>query len=102
MWGLTDNDGISKLAATSPLNVWKDDQVIQVYTQAKYPSGISIPYFYLGNLDKVPEAQQIAGTFIGIIISTRQSSKNIGLLGHSCCGIPIFPIRKYGVTPFSM
>lgn len=65
-WGLTDRDGISKLAATSPLQVLKNGQIIQVYTQARYNNRpISLPYFYLGNEDKVPAMQKIAGTYMG-------------------------------------
>ncbi|MFA5724621.1 MAG: putative metal-binding motif-containing protein, partial [Candidatus Pacearchaeota archaeon] len=64
-WGLTDHDGISNLASTSPLSVRKNDQVIQVYTQAKYPTGISIPYYYLGDENKVPAMEKVAGTFTG-------------------------------------
>jgi hypothetical protein len=65
-WGLTDFDGISKLASNSPLNVLIDNEIIQVYTQAQYSlGGISIPYYYLDDGNKLPFMQSVARTYIG-------------------------------------
>ena len=65
-WGLTDRDGISRLAATDPLSVTIGNDILQVYTQARYNNKpISLPYYYLGNLNKVPAMQRIAGTYTG-------------------------------------
>ena len=65
-WGLTDQDGISKLGSNSPLNVRKNGQIIQVYTQALYPSiQVSIPYYYLDDENKAEDMQSIARTYIG-------------------------------------
>jgi hypothetical protein len=65
-WGLTDYDGISKLASNSELNVIKDSEVIQVYTRAKYSNKpISIPYYYLDNENKAPQMEKVAGTYMG-------------------------------------
>jgi hypothetical protein len=65
-WGLTDTDGISKLASNSPLKVKKGNDVLQVYTKARFNSkAISIPYYYLDDENKVPEMEKIAGTYIG-------------------------------------
>jgi len=65
-WGLTDNDGVSKLASNAPLNVKKDGRVIQVYTKAKYSlGGIGIPYYYLANENKVPRMDMVAATYTG-------------------------------------
>ncbi len=66
-FGLTDADGVSKLAANSPLQVKKDNQAIQVYTQAKYSlGGIAIPYYFLDDHNKAPQMQSVARTYTGI------------------------------------
>ncbi|VVB77927.1 Putative metal-binding motif protein [uncultured archaeon] len=68
-WGLTDFDGISELARTEPLSVRinSTEQVIQVYTEAKYDimNNVAIPYYYLGNNDKAAGLFQAAGTYSG-------------------------------------
>ncbi len=66
-WGLTDPDGVSKLAANSPLKVkLVDNSIRQVYTRAKYlTKSISIPYYYLDDENKVPESESVARTYIG-------------------------------------
>ena len=65
-WGLTDIDGTSQLASTAPLNVrLVDNGVRQVYTQAKFPSGVSIPYNYLHDENKAAGFQGIARTYTG-------------------------------------
>ncbi|RLI96352.1 MAG: hypothetical protein DRP00_05425, partial [Candidatus Aenigmatarchaeota archaeon] len=65
-FGLTDNDGISKLAATKPLSVKQDHQIIQVYTQAKYSGkSISLPYYYLDDENKAPGMETSARTYTG-------------------------------------
>ena len=63
-FGLTDRDGISKLASNAPLSVRKGNKIIQVYTKATY-NGISIPYYYLANENKVPEMESVAVTYTG-------------------------------------
>ena len=74
-WGFTDIDGISKLASTSPLEVIKDENIIQVYTKARYSiGGISIPYYFLDDNNKASGMQKIAETWIGTP-ATGESSK---------------------------
>ena len=63
-FGITDSDGISKLASSAPLQVRKGNQVIQVYTQARY-NGVSVPYYYLATGNKVDEMVTVAGTYTG-------------------------------------
>ena len=64
-WGLTDRDGISKLASNSPLSVKIGNQIIQVYNKAKFNNGIGIPYYYLSEENKVNELEMIAQTYTG-------------------------------------
>ncbi len=65
-WGLTDADGISKLASNAPLSVTKDGQVVQVYNRARYDTKpISIPYYYLDDENKVSSMEKVAGTYVG-------------------------------------
>ena len=72
---ITDIDGISKLASTSPLEVIKDENIIQVYTKARYSiGGISIPYYFLDDNNKASGMQKIAETWIGTP-ATGESSK---------------------------
>jgi len=66
IFGLTDYDGISKLASNAPLSVRKNSQIIQVYTQAKYNGKtISIPYYYLDDENKADGMEKAAGTYTG-------------------------------------
>jgi len=58
-WGLTDHDGISKLAANQPMSVNINSKVEQVYTQARF-NGISIPYYYLSNENRVMGIEEVA------------------------------------------
>jgi len=63
-WGLTDDDGISQLASTTPLEVkLVDNGVRQVYTEAMFPSGVAIPYDYLSDENKAPGFTGIARNF---------------------------------------
>jgi hypothetical protein len=64
-WGLTDYDGISKLAANDPLSVKKDGGIVQVYNKALYDGGIAVPYYYLDDKDKAPVMQTVARTYTG-------------------------------------
>jgi len=67
-WGLTDGDGISKLGSNSELSVRMEDtnEIIQVYTQAKYPGrSIAIPYYYLDEHNRINGLEKIAGTYTG-------------------------------------
>ena len=61
-WGLTDRDGISQLAATSPLHVRKDTRVLQVYTKAT-ENNVGIAYYYLSDENKA-DMETIARTYI--------------------------------------
>ncbi|MEN9626533.1 MAG: hypothetical protein RL557_861, partial [archaeon] len=63
-FGLTDVDGVSKLAATSPLQVKKGNEIMEVYTQARY-NGVSIPYYYLATENKATNLQTVAETYTG-------------------------------------
>ena len=67
VFGLTDNDGISQLANNKPLNVNKNSQIIQVYTDAFYQSGssLAIPYYYLADENKASGFVKTAGTYTG-------------------------------------
>jgi len=66
-WGLTDNDGVSKLGRTEPMSVKLNNSiVVQVYNQGVFDSStVAIPYYYLGKNDKAQEMNQIAGTYSG-------------------------------------
>ena len=65
-WGLTDNDGISKLGRTEPMSVRINDSIIQVYTEGVYDSSsVAIPYYYLGTKDKAASMSKVAGTYSG-------------------------------------
>ncbi len=66
-FGLTDPDGVSQIASTSPMSVKTDNRIVQVYTQAFYKPGVSvaIPYYYLSNLNKVDGFRKIAATYHG-------------------------------------
>ena len=65
-WGLTDNDGISKLASNNPLSVRKGNKVIQVYNQAKFDGKtISLPYYYLDDKNRVSGMEKVAGVHTG-------------------------------------
>ena len=82
-WGLTDRDGISKLASNSPLSVKIGNQIIQVYNKAKFNNGIGIPYYYLSEENKVNELEMIAQTYTGngndmgdVILKHHENIKN--------------------------
>ncbi|MBS3080567.1 putative metal-binding motif-containing protein, partial [Candidatus Pacearchaeota archaeon] len=80
-FGLTDKDGVSQLAASSPLNVKKGGNVIQVYTKATF-NGVSIPYYFLANENKVPQMATVAGAYtgdgiIGDVISYAKSGTDL-------------------------
>ena len=62
-WGLTDDDEISKLAASSPLSVQKDNKIIQVYNKAR-SNGVSIPYYYLDKGNKAEDLIGVASPYI--------------------------------------
>ncbi len=65
-FGLTDYDGISKLAGTEPLSVRKDGRILQVYTRSEYKlGGISIPYYYLDDENKADGMESVARTYTG-------------------------------------
>ena len=63
-FGLTDGDGISKLASNAPLSVKINSSVLKVYTIAKY-NGVSIPYYYLDDENKAPGMNTVARTYTG-------------------------------------
>ncbi|MEK6914549.1 MAG: putative metal-binding motif-containing protein [Nanoarchaeota archaeon] len=63
-FGLTDNDGVSKLAASSPLSVKIDSDILKVYTKAKFSGGINIPYYFLAEGSKVSEFSKAAAPYI--------------------------------------
>ncbi|MFA6452723.1 MAG: VWA domain-containing protein, partial [Candidatus Pacearchaeota archaeon] len=64
VWGLTDNDGISKLVGSKPLMVNVKGQTPEVYTQAFFQEGssVAIPYYYLADVNKNPAFYDIART----------------------------------------
>jgi hypothetical protein len=66
-WGLTDHDGISKLASSAPLevkNLGRD--IIPVYTQAIYDNKpISIPYYYLDKNNKASGMNKVVTPYLG-------------------------------------
>lgn len=66
VWGLTDRDGVSKLASNMPLRVNKDMKVIQVYNNIINNRGRPLSYYYIDNNNKVCEiAAQAAGVYTG-------------------------------------
>ena len=54
VWGLTDTDGVSKLAGSSPLMVLETNETMmtQVYTLGKDMQGVGIQYYYLDEVNK--------------------------------------------------
>jgi len=66
-FGLTDRDGISKLAANSPLSInLSGNGILQVYTRATFPTRpIAIPYYYLSDGNKAPGMETVARTYTG-------------------------------------
>ena len=65
-FGITNAGGISQLASNSVLEVKKNSDMIQVYTQENYGIGKpAIPYYYLPNKYKNSEMISIATTNIG-------------------------------------
>src|SRR3989344_1463339 len=67
LWGLTDGDGISSQAGIRPLEVNKNGQIIQVYTQAFFRQGnsLAIPYYYLSFLNKDPDLIGVVQAYNG-------------------------------------
>ncbi len=81
-FGLT-SDGISQLASNAPLEVLKNDQLIQVYDRCCFAEGnsIGIPYYFLLYLNKNQHMKSIASTplneddaVIGFINKTKELS----------------------------
>ncbi|HRZ85603.1 MAG TPA: hypothetical protein P5277_02375, partial [Candidatus Paceibacterota bacterium] len=66
VWGLTDSDGISKLAASHPLSVLVNEDLREytVYTDGFFREGstLAIPYYYLGDGNKANSFMPIART----------------------------------------
>ncbi|MEK6860841.1 MAG: hypothetical protein AABY07_02615 [Nanoarchaeota archaeon] len=94
-WGLTDNDGISSLARTQPLNVIKGSSIIQVYTRAFFRDGstFAIPYYYLDKNNKAPSLETIAEAHngnggLGDVISYAENGdilRNGGFVNGKIC-----------------
>ncbi|OGJ20425.1 hypothetical protein A3K73_00235 [Candidatus Pacearchaeota archaeon RBG_13_36_9] len=61
--GLTDNDGISKMASVTPLKVKFKGKEVIVYTSGRDPKGIAIPYYFLDNENKIKGLIKYAGTY---------------------------------------
>ncbi|MEK6854649.1 MAG: hypothetical protein AABX73_00315 [Nanoarchaeota archaeon] len=62
-WGLTDEEGASKLAANHPLSVQKDGKMIQVYTRSnELRSSASLAYYFLDKTNKAPGLTTVATT----------------------------------------
>ncbi len=62
-WGITDKDGISKLASISPLNVKFNGKLLQVYTTTKDSRGDTLAYYYLDQNNKAKSLKKYAGTY---------------------------------------
>lgn len=62
VWGLTDNEGISKMGSSGIMNVLVNGDVIPVYTKAFRRGPLGIPYYYLHQNNKAPSLMQVAGT----------------------------------------
>ena len=60
--GLTDNDGISKMASVKPLKVKFQGKEVIVYTAGRDSRGIAIPYYFLDNENKIKGLIKYAGT----------------------------------------
>ncbi len=62
-FGLTSN-GISQLASSAPLQVQKENQLVQVYDRCCFNSGsnIAIPYYFLLYLNKNQHIKTVAST----------------------------------------
>lgn len=61
--GLTDNDGVSKMASVMPLKVKFEGKELVVYTSGRDKRGIAIPYYFLDNENKVKGLVKYAGTY---------------------------------------
>ncbi|GEM_PF-2120412 len=61
--GLTDNDGVSKMASVTPLKVKFEGKELVVYTSGRDTRGIAIPYYFLDNENKVKGLIKYAGTY---------------------------------------
>ncbi len=61
--GLTDNDGISKMASVKPLKVKLKGQEVVVYTSGRDSKGIAIPYYFLDNENRIKGMIKYAGTY---------------------------------------
>src|SRR4030043_226524 len=61
--GLTDNDGISKMASVTPLKEKFKGKEVIVYTSGRDPKGIAIPYYFLDNENKIKGLIKYAGTY---------------------------------------
>ncbi|MBU0760240.1 MAG: hypothetical protein KJ600_03530 [Nanoarchaeota archaeon] len=85
-WGLTDNEGVSQLAASHPLSVIKDSQLIQVHTSASEGiGGPALSYYFLDISNKAPGLQTVALTE-----TTTSGSDSGDVISYADAGTPLF------------
>jgi hypothetical protein len=65
LWGITDRDGVSKMASNARLKVNKGGEVVEVYTQARDWRGLGLPYYYIADLNKVKNPSKVVGVYTG-------------------------------------
>ena len=66
MWGLTDNDGMSKLTSNSPLRINENGKKVKVYSRSRDRVGKGLSYYYIANSDKGSKiGKKIAGVYTG-------------------------------------
>jgi hypothetical protein len=65
VWGITDRDGVSKMASNARLKVNKNEEVVEVYTMARDRRSIGLPYYYIADLNKVNNPNKVVGVYTG-------------------------------------
>ncbi len=67
LWGITDNEGVSKLSSNMPLKVNKNSNAVQVYTQSADNKGKALRYYYIDDRNKVCNPTKSAGVYTGSV-----------------------------------
>jgi len=67
LWGIADNEGISKLSSNMPLKINKNGNAVQVYTQSADNRGKALRYYYIDDRNKVCNPTKVAGVYTGSV-----------------------------------
>ena len=63
VWGFSDNEGVSELAANHPLSVVQNNRMIQVYTSHReHRRNVALPYYFIDKTNKLASLNTIATT----------------------------------------